>query len=130
MDIVPDQTETLKEETTMKKVTTYVYYRWETVGPMRIRGTNPDRYMDNLRRIVDCGYFNDVEYAGMLNCTCGNTDDVGMHYGFIINTDVETTKKILNLIEYDICESFLTETMEKLDKNYETMDEYLDKVLA
>ena len=111
------------------KVLTYVYYKWEMTTPMGIIGTNPDRYMKNLRRIVDGGYFDHVTYAGQLNCTCGGTEEFGGHYGFIIQADKEMTRKILNVIEYDISESFDEETWEKLDRDFETMDERIEELV-
>ena len=112
----------------MEKVLTYVYYRGTEIPGLGMAAPDPDRYMENLRRIVEGGYFQVVTYAGQMNTTCGGTEDFGPHYGFIILADKETTKKILSVIRYDISESFLMDTMEKLDKDLNTFEDWMAAV--
>lgn len=111
----------------MKKVLTYVYHKFEKVGEPDLMGTNPDRYMETLRGIVNRGWFSHVIYAGMLNTTCGGTDELGQHYGFILEADKTKMKTMLCVIDHDIAESFDKETMEKLDKNLEGFDEWFER---
>ena len=103
----------------MKTVLAYIYYKWTMVHPMGIIGTDPDRYMANLRKIVEKGWFEHVIYTGQLNCTCGGQENFGGHYAFIIQTDEQTMDEILDVLDYDVDETF--QVMEDAMKELETV---------
>lgn len=114
----------------MEKVLTYVYYRWTCTTPMGVIGMQADRFIQNFHKMVNCGFSENVTYAGRLMTTCGGTDKAGEHYGFVIEADVDTTKRILDLIDADIVESFDWKTNEKLSKELETFNEWLNEIMT
>lgn len=106
----------------MKRILTYAYYRW-----MDNNGTVDNqeaKFISEYQKMVKAGYLETITYSGKMNCTCGGADAFGEHYGFIIQADKETTKAILEMIDVDITESFYEDTMEKLDKNLNGIEEW------
>ncbi len=106
----------------MKRILTYAYYRW-----MDNNGTVDNqeaKFISEYQKMVKAGYSEMITYSGKMNCTCGGADAFGEHYGFIIQADKETTKAILKMIDVDIMESFYEDTMEKLDKNLNGIEEW------
>jgi len=95
----------------------YAYYKWNEICGLKDFYPDPQQYMIDLHKIVEEGYFKNVDYCGQLNSTCGGTTELGLHYGMVFIGDKETLKDIKNLIEADCYESFEMGTMEKLDKD-------------
>ncbi len=106
----------------MKKIITYAYYKWKyndgTVDNQEAR------FIAEYQKMIEAGYSGVITYSGKMNCVCGGADAFGEHYGFIIQADKETTKAILKMIDVDIMESFYEDTMEKLDKNLNGIEEW------
>lgn len=106
----------------MKRILTYAYYRW--MGNNGTVDNQEAKFISEYQKMVKAGYSETITYSGKMNCTCGGADAFGEHYGFIIQADKETTKAILEMIDVDITESFYEDTMEKLDKNLNGIEEW------
>lgn len=107
-------------------ILTYVYYKWETLHGKPI-GPDPELYMKSLHELVKRGYFDHVTYAGQLNTFMNGVDVYGPHYSIIIEANKEETRKMLDMIDYDISESFVKDTMEKLNGKLETFEEVMER---
>lgn len=118
-------------------ILTYGYFKWEKENPTEFDGMKVEEFTAAYHRLEENGMLDCVNYAGKMLCSCGWTDPLGYHYGFILVGDEEQTKKMLEVINCDTHESFDANTMDKLDKDFKKDEDYfkeyerqLNKVLA